>query len=101
MNKIIKWLVKHQNKDGAWNCKIVWWRHKIPGLYIILNWYYEYIEKDHKILKSANRVLDYIISKKGVHELQLESHTQSISFTFLALTEKCRPGYIFPKPINQ
>jgi hypothetical protein len=96
IKELVNWLLKTQRNDGGWDCKSQWWIQKVPVLYSILNWYYLSVDHDPSIKMAADNILKYCVSTLGIHELQLETHTQSMSFMFLAVTDKCFPRLVFP-----
>jgi hypothetical protein len=98
MRQLVNLVLENQRKDGGLDCRVKWWRQKLPAMYFTLDWYYRHVEKDTKILSAANKILEYSFSEAAELELQVGIHTQATTFAFLALACKCVPDYVFPKP---
>ena len=98
LRSLVDLVLDNQRPDGGMDCRVKWWRQKIPAMSLILNWYYRNMEDDDRIQEAAQKILQYTFSDVAELEIQTGIHTQTQTFTFLALAGKCVPGAIFPRP---
>ncbi len=98
LRSLVDIVLENQRKDGGMDCRVSWWRQKLPALSVVLNWYYHNMERDPRIEQAANKILNYTFSDTAELEILTGLHTQTTTFAFLALAGKCIPGAVFPKP---
>ena len=95
---LVDLVLMNQRQDGGLSCRVLWWRQKVPAIFLTLDWYYRNLQDDIGVSNAALKILQYTFSEAAEVELQTGIHTQTTTFTFLALAGKCAPGSIFPKP---
>ncbi len=98
LRSLVDLVMQNQRSDGSMECRVKWWRQKMPAMYLVLDWYYRHIDEDPKIAKAAQKILKYTFSEAAEVYIHTGIHTQTTTFTFLALAGKCVPGSVFPKP---
>jgi hypothetical protein len=98
LRSLVDLVLQNQRPDGSMECRVKWWRQKLPAMYLVLDWYYRHMDDDPKISKAAQKILKYTFSEAAEVDIQTGIHTQTTTFTFLALAGKCVPGSVFPKP---
>jgi len=98
LRSLVDLVLENQRKDGGMDCPVAWWRQKLPALSVVLNWYYHNMEADPRIEQAANKILHYTFTDTAELEILTGLHTQTMTFTFLALAGKCVPEAVFPKP---
>ena len=100
LKSVIDLVLDNQRPDGGLDCKVLWWRQKIPAMYAVLDWYYRNMDQNERVNKAAQKILDYSFSPTAQVELCSGLHTQTTTFTFFMLAEKCVPNSVFAKPLK-
>jgi len=101
LEEVIKWLLSNQTKEGGWYTDIFQWRAKVPGLPLILKWYYDNIKQDPDIYKAIEKAIQYLTTETSKKELSMFKDVQTMCFAAISWAYFVKPESVFPFIISK